>query len=87
MNSMHADHWQRVSFPALRVGWPTGMSLEQAARYGVASEQHRNHVRAAFTKSNYGPPLTVRWLKRSEEFEGILEPCVFDEQESVASPI
>jgi RecA-family ATPase len=63
-----------------------GMSLEEAVRYGVAPAQRRDYVRVGFTKSNYGPPLAARWLKRSQTFEGILEPCNLAVQESVATP-
>jgi len=52
-----------------------GMSLEEAARYGVPPENRREFVRVSFTKSNYGPALAARWLKRSERFEGIFERC------------
>ena len=60
-----------------------GMSLDEAVRDGVAAAERRNYVRVGFTKSNYGPPLAARWLKRSEEFEGIFEPCNFAGQESI----
>jgi len=52
-----------------------GMSLGEAAHFGVALEGRRDYVRVAFTKSNYGAPTPARWLKRSERFEGIFERC------------
>lgn len=51
----------------------TGMSRREAGRLGMSAEAHRDYVRASFTKSNYGPPLPTRWLRRSPEFEGIFE--------------
>jgi hypothetical protein len=52
-----------------------GMSSEDAQRFGITPQQRREHVRVAFTKSNYGSPVPPRWLKRSEHFEGIFETC------------
>ncbi|HEY6898092.1 MAG TPA: AAA family ATPase [Rhodocyclaceae bacterium] len=51
----------------------TDMSRSEADRLGVAAEARRDHVRASFTKSNYGPPLAPRWLKRSGDFEGVFD--------------
>jgi len=51
------------------------MSLPEAALYGVAPDMRRDYVRVSFTKSNYGPALAARWLRRSENFEGMLERC------------
>lgn len=55
-----------------------GMSSDDAQRFGIAPEQRRDHVRVAFTKSNYGSPVPARWLRRSERFEGIFETCDID---------
>lgn len=56
-----------------------GMSLGEAKRHGIAPEQRRSYARVAFTKSNYGAPIPARWLKRSEQFEGVFETCELDE--------
>ena len=54
----------------------TGMPRAEAERLGIAADDRRNYVRASFTKSNYGPPIPARWLRRSKQFEGIFETCV-----------
>lgn len=51
----------------------TDMSRQEAEQHHIAPETRRDYVRASFTKSNYGPPLRARWLKRSPVFEGIFE--------------
>ena len=51
----------------------TDMSRQEATRNEIPPEARRDFVRASFTKSNYGPPLPARWLKRSSHFEGIFE--------------
>lgn len=56
----------------------TGMSRMEAQRLGVAGEDRRRYARASFTKSDYGPPIPARWLRRSDVFEGIFETCEFD---------
>jgi RecA-family ATPase len=53
----------------------TDMSRREAERLGIKADARRAYARASFTKSNYGPPLPARWLKRSERFEGIFEAC------------
>ena len=52
-----------------------GMSLPEAEAFCVSADRRRDYVRVSFTKSNYGPPLAACWLRRSEQFEGILERC------------
>jgi regulatory protein RepA len=56
----------------------SGMSRGEAQRLGVAADERRHYVRASFTKSNYGPPIPARWLRRSKEFEGVFETCAPD---------
>jgi hypothetical protein len=55
----------------------TGMSRKQAQSLGVDDDERRRYVLASFTKSNYGPAIPARWLRRSVEFEGVLEACEF----------
>jgi len=55
-----------------------GMSSEDAKHFGIAPDKRRDHVRVAFTKSNYGSPVPARWLRRSERFEGIFKTCDID---------
>jgi hypothetical protein len=59
----------------------TGMSRTQAQSLGVDGNERKRYVLASFTKSNYGPAITARWLRRSEEFEGVLEACEFGQSQ------
>lgn len=52
-----------------------GMSLREAHEHRLDAASRRDYVRVSFTKSNYGPPLPARWLRRSPRFEGIFERC------------
>lgn len=51
----------------------TDMPPHVAEQLEIPGEHRRDYVRASFTKSNYGPALAARWLKRSSRFEGIFE--------------
>ncbi|MFB0934975.1 MAG: AAA family ATPase [Propionivibrio sp.] len=51
----------------------TDMTPREAEDFDIEPTARRDYVRASFTKSNYGPPLPARWLKRSAVFEGVFE--------------
>lgn len=54
-----------------------GMTSENASDLKVDPEERGYYVRFGVSKSNYGPPVAEKWLRRNEG--GILLPAQFDE--------
>ena len=52
----------------------SGMSEAEAKKMGVDADCRKNFVRFGVAKSNYGPPLADKWLRRHGS--GILRPAV-----------